>query len=193
MELIAYFSMYLALAFVWRTLLVYQRTGINPLTLTSADDAYGYVGRAFKLVIAACAVAVVMHASPRSARWLVPIPELAIPSLAIAGWALLVSSLVWVLIAQAQMGASWRIGIDSANRTHLVQTGLFRISRNPIFLSMRVTLLGLFMVAPTAATLVVLVAGEILVQIQVRLEEAHLAGMHGEQYNAYRSAVRRWL
>ena len=193
MELIVYFTIYLALAVFWRTLLVYRRTGVNPFTLSAADDAYGYVGKAFKVVIAACAVTVVMYAYPRSARWLVPIPELAIPWLTITGWVLLVSSLVWVLIAQAQMGASWRIGIDSANRTELVQIGLFRISRNPIFLSMKVTLLGLFLVAPTAATFAILVAGEILVQVQVRLEEAHLAGMHGEQYRAYRETVRRWL
>jgi protein-S-isoprenylcysteine O-methyltransferase Ste14 len=74
-----------------------------------------------------------------------------------------------------------------------VQSGLFRLLRNPIFLSMRVALLGLFMVVPTAATLAVLVAGEILVQVQVRLEEAHLSGMHCEQYEAYQATGRRCL
>jgi protein-S-isoprenylcysteine O-methyltransferase Ste14 len=193
MELIVYFAVYLLLAFVWRTLLVYRRTGINPLTLTSADDAYGYVGRAFKIVIAACAVIVVLSSHPDSARWLLPILQLEIRWLRVVGWSLLIASLAWVLIAQAQMGSSWRIGIDSENRTQLVQSGLFRVSRNPIFLSMRVTLLGLFAVAPTAATLAVLVGGEILVQVQVRLEEAHLARIHGEHYRAYQAAVRRWL
>jgi protein-S-isoprenylcysteine O-methyltransferase Ste14 len=55
-----------------------------------------------------------------------------------------------------------------------VQSGLFRLLRHPIFLSMRVALLGLFMAVPTAATLAILFAGEILVQVQVRLEEAQL-------------------
>jgi protein-S-isoprenylcysteine O-methyltransferase Ste14 len=75
----------------------------------------------------------------------------------------------------------------------LVQHGLFARSRNPIFLSMRMALLGLVLVAPSAATLVLLVAGELLMQVQVRLEEQHLTGLHGERYAAYCHRVRRWL
>jgi protein-S-isoprenylcysteine O-methyltransferase Ste14 len=193
MELIVYFAMYFAVALVWRTLLVYRSTGINPLTLTSADDAYGYVGRAFKVVITVCGIAVILNAQTASARWLSPISELVIPWLSFVGWILLITSFGWVLIAQAQMGASWRIGIDVRNRTRLIQDGLFHVSRNPIFLSMRVTLLGLFLVVPAAVTLAILVAGDILIQVQVRLEEAHLKGMHGEQYESYQATVRRWL
>jgi protein-S-isoprenylcysteine O-methyltransferase Ste14 len=70
---------------------------------------------------------------------------------------------------------------------------LFGVSRNPIFLSMRVNLLGLLLVLPTTVTLVALVAGELLMQIQVRLEEAHLAGIHGDDYLAYCVRVRRWI
>ncbi|MCB1684688.1 MAG: isoprenylcysteine carboxylmethyltransferase family protein [Pseudomonadales bacterium] len=193
MTLLIYFLLYLLLAFVWRTLLVYRKTGINPLTLSSADDAYGYVGRAFKVVIAASGLIVLLNAHPDLAGWLAPIPDLRVPGLEILGWCLLLASLVWVLIAQAQMGLSWRIGIDSENPTELVQKGLFSVSRNPIFLSMRVTLLGVCLVAPSAATLAVLIAGEILIQVQVRLEETHLADLHGEQYKTYQASVRRWL
>lgn len=71
-------------------------------------------------------------------------PVLQIPSLRVFGWALLLAALAWTLVAQAQMGDSWRIGIDSANSTALVTSGLFAISRNPIFLAMRINLLGLF-------------------------------------------------
>ncbi len=188
-----YLVAYLGLAFVWRSVLVYRRTGQNPLVLTSEDDAYGYVGRAFKIVIAACVVVVGLNFHPSSASWVGPLSKLEIPALVIAGWLLLIASLLWVLIAQAQMGASWRIGIDSENRTDLVQVGLFRISRNPIFLSMRVTLLGLFLVVPSAATIGLLLVGEVLIQVQVRLEEVHLTQLHGSQYRAYRARVRRWL
>lgn len=58
---------------------------------------------------------------------------------------------------------------------------------------MRVNLLGLFLVFPAAGTLALLVAGEILMQVQVRLEEQHLSALHGEAYRVYRSRVRRWL
>ena len=98
-----------------------------------------------------------------------------------------------MLIAQNHMKKSWRIGIDEDVKTELVQNGLFKISRNPIFLGMRTMLLGLFLIIPNAVTLVVLIAGELLAQIQVRLEEEFLTRTHGESYRAYQKQVRRWL
>jgi protein-S-isoprenylcysteine O-methyltransferase Ste14 len=38
-----------------------------------------------------------------------------------------------------------------------------------------------------------MVAAELLVQIQVRLEEDHLAQVHGDEYTEYATTVRRWL
>jgi protein-S-isoprenylcysteine O-methyltransferase Ste14 len=91
------------------------------------------------------------------------------------------------------MGASWRIGIDSAHNTTLVQTGVFSISRNPIFLGITFTLFGLLFVIPNAITLLVVVLGVVLVNIQVRLEEEYLKTTHGEEYAGYARRVRRWL
>jgi protein-S-isoprenylcysteine O-methyltransferase Ste14 len=91
------------------------------------------------------------------------------------------------------MGNAWRIGIDEKNETELVSNGLFLLSRNPIFLSMRINLIGLFLVLPNAVTLALVAAGEVLMQVQVRLEEAHLESLHGAKYMEYRSTVRRWL
>jgi protein-S-isoprenylcysteine O-methyltransferase Ste14 len=97
------------------------------------------------------------------------------------------------MLAQAQMGASWRIGIDTNASPPLVTGGLFALSRNPIFLGMRVSLLGLFLVLPNAVTLAILLAGEVLMQIQVRFEEDHLEATGGADYLAYHSSVGRWL
>ncbi len=58
---------------------------------------------------------------------------------------------------------------------------------------MMLTLLGLFLVVPNALTLLVLVVGVVLIQIQVRLEEEFLARTHGEEYEQYRQQVRRWI
>lgn len=192
--LLAYFLVYVALAFGWRSLVVYRSTGVNPFVLPSGDDAYGYVGRAFKVVISAYAAVVLLLAFADDAAAL--LGAFAVPwsrAASVAGWVLLAVSLVWLLLAQVQMGASWRVGIDSERHTELVQHGLFSVSRNPIFLAMRVNLLGLFLVFPAAGTLTLLVAGEILMQVQVRLEEQHLTVLHGGAYRAYHSRVRRWL
>ncbi len=98
-----------------------------------------------------------------------------------------------MLVAQAQMGASWRVGIDTACRTELVSFGLFAHSRNPIFLAVRLSMLGLFLVAPNAVTLAILATNEVLALFQVRLEEKHLSEMHGAKYEEYCAQVRRWL
>jgi protein-S-isoprenylcysteine O-methyltransferase Ste14 len=110
-----------------------------------------------------------------------------------AGVGLLGLSLIWTVIAQYQMGESWRIGIDQDHTTALIHRGLFRISRNPIFVGMITTLLGLFFVIPNAVTLVILVTGVAVIAIQVRLEEAYLFELHGDDYAKYRRRVRRWL
>lgn len=194
MALPTYFICYFLLAFVWRSLLVYRRTGKNPLVLPAEDNAYGYVGRAFKVVIAAVAAVVTLNAAmPQASSWLGLLTFLQVQPLYLTGWVLLFASLAWLVVAQAQMGNSWRVGIDSKNTTALVSSGLFSVSRNPIFLAMRVNLLGLFFVLPSGATLAIVAAGEILMQIQVRLEEVHLATLHGEQYMQYTALVRRWL
>jgi protein-S-isoprenylcysteine O-methyltransferase Ste14 len=97
--------------------------------------------------------------------------------------------LIW---AQVQMGLSWRIGLDAETPGVLVQHGIFSRSRNPIFLSMRLNLLGLMFLLPNLWTLLLLVCGELVIQIQVRLEEAHLPLVYGQAYESYRAQVPRW-
>lgn len=192
--LLLYFSAFFLTAFVWRSYLVWKRTGINPYRLGSTDGAHDFIGRLFRLTLIVVVVIVVTYAvSDNAYQFLTPIPWLGHPLLIAIGTPLLVLALVWMLIAQAQMGNAWRIGIDAGAKTELVQTGLFSVSRNPIFLSLLVMLLGLFLVLPNAASLAVSVLGAALIHIQVRLEEEHLAQLHGEAYRAYCRRVRRWL
>jgi hypothetical protein len=116
--LLIYFVVFFLLAFVIRSVLVYRSTGINPLVLPGTQDAYGYVGMAFKVLMLGCAGVVTLLAFvPHASNWLGLITPLEITSIKGLGWLCLLVSLLWMLIAQAQMGASWRIGIDSANRT----------------------------------------------------------------------------
>jgi protein-S-isoprenylcysteine O-methyltransferase Ste14 len=191
-QLLAYFSLFFALAFVLPSYRVWRRDGVNALVLPADDTAHGLVGRLFKATIV-CTFLLLTALSfglPEAAG---PLPWLETGAVRIAGWAVLGLSLAWIIAAQAQMGASWRIGIDQHTRTELVTTGVFGLSRNPIFLGMRTGLLGLFLVLPNALTLAILVLGEALMQVQVRLEEAHLQSMHDRTYEQYRATVRRWI
>ena len=91
------------------------------------------------------------------------------------------------------MKNSWRIGIDTETKTELVTIGLFSISRNPIFFGMILSLIGLFLTTPNALTSLFLILGYILIQIQIRLEEAFLIKEHGQNYLLYKQKVRRLI
>ncbi|MDQ3800066.1 MAG: DUF1295 domain-containing protein, partial [Acidobacteriota bacterium] len=138
-----YLVAYFGVAFVWRSVAVWKQTGVNPYVLGGSDSAHDFIGVVFRITFALIAAVIIVFAffSPlyQYAAPLVWIEHAPVKSV---GLALLVLSLVWTAIAQIQMGKSWRIGIDRENRTGLVQSGLFKISRNPIFLGMRVALLG---------------------------------------------------
>lgn len=191
--LLVYFVVYFGLAFVWRSVAVYRATGIHPLRLPHSDDAPGYVGRMFKGLLAVLlAYLVAQSFLTEMDSVLPPMAWLDKLWLRMVGWGVLAISGAVLIWAQSQMGLSWRIGLDADAPGPLVTHGLFAHSRNPIFLSMRLNLLGLMCLSPNFFTLLLLVCGELLIQIQVRLEETHLPVVYGQAYEAYRAQVPRW-
>lgn len=191
--LLLYFLLYFAVAFVWPTWRLWRRERVNALVLPNDDSAHGTIGTWFRLLIGATFLMLLGLVLGLPVEALGRLAWLDGPAAAAAGWLLLLTSFAWIVLAQWQMGRSWRIGIDEKGRPPLVQAGLFGRSRNPIFLGMRVNLGGLFLVLPNAVTLALCLLGEALIQVQVRLEEAHLANAFGAGYETYRRRVPRWL
>jgi protein-S-isoprenylcysteine O-methyltransferase Ste14 len=189
-----YLLAYFGAAFFWRSFMVWKKTGVNPVVFKGSDDAQDYIGRLFKFLFALIVAVVLVYSFwPSVYLYSMPIEWLERSWMKWVGVALLLLSLVWTVLAQGQMGESWRIGIDQEHSRNLVQSGAFNLSRNPIFLGMMITLLGLFLVIPNALTLLTLAMGVVLIQIQVRLEEEFLARTHGDEYAHYRRGVRRWV
>jgi protein-S-isoprenylcysteine O-methyltransferase Ste14 len=115
-------------------------------------------------------------------------------SLRIAGLVLATVGLVAVLIAQSGMGASWRVGVDDADRTQLITGGVFALVRNPVFTSMVVAQAGLVLAVPTVVAVTSLLALVVAVQLQVRLlEEPYLLSTHGASYANYAACTGRFL
>ena len=192
-QLLLFFTFFFVAAFFWPSWRLWKRHRVNAFVLPSDDSAHGLVGRWFRGTMLGIfgMLAALALGLPESA--LGSLLWLNYPMLGTAGWLILAVSLIWIVAAQAQMGGSWRIGIDSGATAPLVDKGVFAWSRNPIFLGMRAALLGLFLVLPNAVSLALLLLGEVLIQVQVRLEESHFAQVHRPRYEAYRQAVRRWL
>lgn len=191
--LLAYYVLILTIVFAWPTWRLWRRERINALVLPSDDTAEGVIGVWFKGLIASVALVVTASALGLPPRMLGELSWIVAAPVRTIGWALLVGSLVWMVVAQAQMGRAWRIGIDHVNTPLLARAGLFAWSRNPIFLGLRLNLAGLFLLLPNAATLAIVLVGEALIQVQTRLEEQHLTSTFGDAYADYRQAVRRWL
>lgn len=188
-----YLIIYLLVAFVLPTYRVWKRTGINPVTFGRTESAHDYVGMMFRLVMLILFLVIAISAFfPSIDDYLIPIFWLDTVVFRYAGYVMLAVTLAWIVAAQLQMADSWRIGIDQ-EKTQLVTTGLFGISRNPIFLGMLFTLSGILLAMPNAFTLLVFALGSALIHIQVRLEEEHLMTTHGNDYQAYAHVVRRWL
>ena len=189
-----YFIIYFGVAFVLKTVVVAKRIGKNPLVLPKDDSAYGLIGFYFKLTLIAMFVYVVAYAL--FFTWhdnFLPIIQLDNSMINYVGLGLLFISLVWTVIAQGNMKNSWRIGIDTDTKTELVTSGLFAISRNPIFFGMILSLVGLFLTTPNALTALFLILGYVLIQIQIRLEEEFLIKEHGQTYIDYKQKVRRLI
>ena len=189
-----YFIVYFVIAFVAKSILVAKKIGKSPLVLPNDDTAYGLIGLYFKLTMAAMLIYVLLFAFKLfEYDNFVQIKWLDIYTVKIIGLVLLISSLIWTIVAQSQMKNSWRIGIDTETRTDLITNGLFSISRNPIFFGMIISMIGLFLVTPNACTILFLIAGYMLIQIQIRLEEDFLIKQHEEKYLLYKKNVRRLI
>lgn len=189
-----YFIVYFGIAFIAKSVIVAKRIGKNPLVLPKDDSAYGLIGSYFKLTLIFMFIYVLIYAFfPKLYDNFLPITQLDTLTVKYIGLGLLVFALIWTIIAQKDMKNSWRIGIDNETKTELITNGLFKISRNPIFFGMILSLFGLFLTTPNAITGLFLILGYVLIQIQIRLEEEFLAKEHGQKYIDYKQKVRRLI
>lgn len=192
--LLLLYGLVMVLGFVLPSWRVWKLTGLNPYVLPKSDTAYGYVSFLMKLILISLAIYLItINYSASFLQFLLEIGFLKQPAFMYGGYFLAFLSLGIMIIAQFQMGQSWRIGIDEENETQLKTSGLFKLSRNPIFLSMTLLTLGLFLITPNAFTFIIVIICRIAMQFQVRLEEEFLIKKHGEKYRVYKNNVRRWV
>ena len=78
--------------------------------------------------------------------------------------------------------------------TVLGTDGLYRFSRNPIYLGFAITYAGLAIAMDSVLVLVLLIPCLWVVdRFVIQREERYLAAKFGADYDAYRARVRRWL
>ena len=115
---------------------------------------------------------------------------------AATGWlglALAVLALAGFAATLRSFGDSFRVGIDKKKPDRLVTTGMFAVSRNPIYACFLLFFAGQFLVNPNWALAIVIPLLALAIHRQILREEAFLAVHYGADYSAYRKRVRRYL
>jgi len=107
--------------------------------------------------------------------------------------ALALAGALLMFAAQLQLGDSWRVGIEPDARPGLVERGMYRWSRNPIFLWMMIGWTGLALLVFDPLLGLLVLAKFLGVRAQVLQEERWLTETYGEPYRAYAARVGRFL
>lgn len=91
------------------------------------------------------------------------------------------------------MRDSWRAGISENEKTELITTGIYSISRNPAFLGFYFVYLGILFVFFNWFLLIFSCFAAALLHLQVLQEEAFLPSVFGSSYMDYSNMVRRYM
>jgi protein-S-isoprenylcysteine O-methyltransferase Ste14 len=113
--------------------------------------------------------------------------------LQVAGAILLFAGIAVLAAAQLNLGASWRVGIKEDEAPGLVQDGLYRFCRHPIYLGLLTALTGYTLLLPTVLSVVLLAAAYVGARVQAGAEEVYLRRTYGEAFDAYARRVGRFL
>ena len=128
-------------------------------------------------------------------NWLVPLPFLLadLP----AGWLggmvflLALGLFAWAIVTITTAGSNVPTNLPT---TTIVESGPYRFTRNPIYLSMFLGLIGLAIAFDNLWLLMMLVPFALVIHYGVvAREEIYLELKFGDVYRGYRSRVRPWL
>jgi protein-S-isoprenylcysteine O-methyltransferase Ste14 len=101
--------------------------------------------------------------------------------------------LIFFAMAQLNLGASWRIGIDPSAKPGLITDGLYSFCRNPVYLGLLIMAVGYVLMLPTLVSLALLAIDYAAMRRQIADEESYLLLTYGHEYRRYASKVGRFL
>jgi protein-S-isoprenylcysteine O-methyltransferase Ste14 len=127
--------------------------------------------------------------------WLIPLQfvPFSLPAAWLGGivFALAVVLFAWAVTTMMRGGSNVPTSMPSKT---IVASGPYRFTRNPIYLGMIVSLIGLAIAFDSVWSLVALVVFFLVIRFGVvAREEAYLERKFGDVYRSYRAHVRRWL
>jgi protein-S-isoprenylcysteine O-methyltransferase Ste14 len=97
---------------------------------------------------------------------------------------------LWCYVA---MGSMWRMGVNRAEKTVLVEQGPFYFVRHPIYVLQLVMLAGTAFLLPTLLSFSALALHVICVMLKAADEEAYLRSIHGAEWVEYLARTGRFF
>lgn len=116
------------------------------------------------------------------------------PVWVIAGVALIASGVVLIAAARRELARHHQPADPGRPTTALVSSGMFAVSRNPLYLGVACVLAGTGLAANIAWVLAALPPSLLACRaLLIAPEERYLRARLGDEYSAYTARVRRWL
>jgi protein-S-isoprenylcysteine O-methyltransferase Ste14 len=127
-------------------------------------------------------------------HYLIPIKTVLSPPLSYVGVLVVVlgvASTLWAVSRFIKAGTPY---IPFEQSTALITRGLYRVTRNPMYLGLVIALTGIAILLGTASPFFVIPVFFWFIQRTfVQREERFLENLFGQEYLAYKARVRRWL
>lgn len=126
-------------------------------------------------------------------HWM-PLHFMPVAQTGLVGFAFLLVAALIALSAKRAMHAAQTNINPRKPTTSIVTSGPYRFSRNPLYLSLVLILIGSACAADAAWILIMLLPVLAIVQVGViQREEAYLTRKFGDEYVQYTKRVRRWI
>ncbi len=126
-------------------------------------------------------------------KWILEIDLSGHPFIKFSGMILVSMGFIMGILSLITMKNSWRVGIQYDQKTTLITTGIYRISRNPYFLSYNILILGFIMIFPSIILAVLYLILIVTFHLMILEEEKYLESVHGNTYLRYKEKVNRYL
>jgi protein-S-isoprenylcysteine O-methyltransferase Ste14 len=110
--------------------------------------------------------------------------------LQVAGWLFIALGVLTLLISLAWLGLRRAHGLQN---DVLMQSGPYRLSRNPQIVGFSLGMIGFVMIWPSWHMLVSLLLLALFVHLMVLTEEEHLLARHGDEYWRYCERAPRYI
>ena len=115
-------------------------------------------------------------------------------ALRIIGLIILALGVIAFTVSVLQMKDNWRAGVQREEKTELVTTGIYSISRNPAFLGFDLMYIGIMIAFFNWYLCIATCLVMVLFHLQiVNVEEEFLVEAFGDEYIKYRKKVCRYL